>query len=100
MRKFLRHRTHPEDDANGDDDDDGDTESGEEIDGSKITGVQDESGFLHIEDVDVDGRSCYVTYYEAENGDLVRCEGSTDEAWEDFNYGTSDAEEKARSEIL
>ena len=26
---------------------------------------------MHIEDVDVDGRSCYLTYYEAENGDIV-----------------------------
>ena len=24
----------------------------------------------------------------------MRCEGSTDEAWEDFNYGTSDAEDR------
>ena len=57
MRKFPRHFENSEDDANGDDEDDGDTESGEEIDGSEITGVQDESGFLHIEVVDVDSRS-------------------------------------------
>lgn len=79
---------------NDDVEDDDFAESGEEIDGSQITGVQDESGFLHIEDVDVDGQSCYLTYYEADNGDLIRCEGSTDDTYDDNDHGTSEAEDK------
>ena len=80
-------------DSDEDEDDSGEGDSDEEIDGSDLVGFQDESGVLHIEDVDVDGNQCYQTYYQADNGDLVQCDGSTEDVWEDLP-ATNDAEDR------
>ena len=34
------------------------------------------------------------TYYQAENGDLVPCDGSTEDVWEDLPAGYNDTEDK------